>query len=74
MRTFALLEQKFESTHAQLTQGTDAAFVRLVQDIDKLRDDTKWDRAAMDLGMTVKLGPIVVTCFGLTIAAMRLWM
>ena len=59
---FQLLEQKLDSRYALLDQK-----------IDTLRGDVTRDLAAQDLKMTIKLGSMLFVGFGLTIAAMRLW-
>ena len=59
---FQLLEYKLDSRYALLDQK-----------IDTLRGNVTRDLAALDLRMTVKLGSMLFVGFGLTIAAMRLW-
>jgi hypothetical protein len=48
-------------------------YTLLDQKIDTLRGDMTRDLAALDLRLTVKLGSMLFVGFGLTIAAMRLW-
>ena len=48
---------------ALLRQEVENRYVRLDQKIDTL-----------ELRMTVKVGSMLIVCFGLTIAAMRLWL
>ncbi|MGH8130628.1 MAG: hypothetical protein ACRES3_07225 [Steroidobacteraceae bacterium] len=71
---FALQDQKTESMRVQLEQKIDSVGAFLEQKIEVLRGDMSRDLAALDLRMTVKLGSMLVVCFGLTIAAMRLWL
>ncbi|MEX0733234.1 MAG: hypothetical protein WD944_11340 [Steroidobacteraceae bacterium] len=59
---FSLVDQKIEGMRAHIEQK-----------IDSLRGDMSRDLAALDLKMTVKLGSMLVVGFGLTIAALRLW-
>jgi hypothetical protein len=48
-------------------------YTLLDQKIDTLRGDMTRDLAALDLRLTIKLGSMLFVGFGLTIAAMRLW-
>jgi hypothetical protein len=56
-----------------LRRDIENRFVLVEQKIDTLRNDVFRDFAAQDLKMTVKLGSMLFVGFGLTIAAMRLW-
>lgn len=56
-----------------LRRDMENRFVIVEQKIDTLRNDISRDFAAQDLKMTVRLGSMLVVGFGLTIAAMRLW-
>ena len=56
-----------------LRRDIENRFVLVEQKIDTLRHDVSRDFAAQDLKMTVKLGSILFVGFGLTIAALRLW-
>jgi hypothetical protein len=56
-----------------LKQEVDSRYTLLDQKIDTLRGDITRDLAALDLRLTVKLGSMLFVGFGLTIAAMRLW-
>jgi hypothetical protein len=56
-----------------LKQEVDSRYTLLDQKIDTLRGDMTRDLAALDLRLTVKLGSMLFVGFGLTIAAMRLW-
>jgi hypothetical protein len=56
-----------------LKRDMENRFVLVEQKIDTLRNDISRDLAALDLKMTVRLGSMLFVGFGLTIAAMRLW-
>ena len=56
-----------------LKQEVDSRYTLLDQKIDTLRGDITRDLAAFDLRLTVKLGSMLFVGFGLTIAALRLW-
>jgi hypothetical protein len=56
-----------------LRRDMENRFALVEQKIDTLRNDVSRDLAALDLKMTVKLGSMLFVGFGLTIAAMRLW-
>ena len=56
-----------------LRRDMENRFALVEQKIDMLRNDVSRDLAALDLKMTVKLGSMLFVGFGLTIAAMRLW-
>jgi hypothetical protein len=56
-----------------LKQEIESRYTLLDQKIDTLRGDMTRDLAALDLRLTVKLGSMLFVGFGLTIAAMRLW-
>jgi len=64
---FSLLDQKSEAMGARLDQKIDAAYAQLDRKIDTTF-------AQLNLSMTVKLGSMLFVGFGLTIAAIRLWM
>lgn len=49
-------------------------FTLVEQKIDTLRNEVSRDLAAQDLKMTVRLGSMLLVGFGLTLAAMRLWL
>lgn len=57
-----------------LRQEMENRFTLMDRKIDTLRGDMTKDLAALDLRMTVKLGSMMVVGFGLTIAALRLWL
>ena len=56
-----------------LKQEIESRYTLLDQKLDGMRGDMARDLAALDLRMTVKLGSMLFVGFGLTIAAMRLW-
>jgi hypothetical protein len=56
-----------------LKQEIESRYTLLDQKIDTLRGDMTRDLAALDLRLTVKLGSMLFVGFGLTIAAMRVW-
>jgi hypothetical protein len=56
-----------------LRQELDGRYSLLDQKLDTLRGDMAKDLASLELRMTVKLGSMIVACFGLTLAAMRVW-
>ena len=56
-----------------LKQEIESRYTLLDQKIDTLRGHMTRDLAALDLRLTVKLGSMLIVGFGLTIAAMRLW-
>ena len=56
-----------------LRRDMENRFVLVEQMIDMLRNDVSRDLSALDLKMTVKLGSMLFVGFGLTIAALRLW-
>ena len=49
-------------------------FALQAQEIATLRADVSRDMATLGLRMTVRLGSMLVVGFGLTLAAIRLWM
>ena len=57
-----------------LRRDMENRFTLVEQKIDTLRNDVSRDLAAQDLRMTVRLGSMLFVGFGLTIAAMRLWL
>ena len=57
----------------ELKQEIESRYTLLDQKIDTLRGDMIRDLATLDLRLTVKLGSMLFVGFGLTIAAMRLW-
>jgi hypothetical protein len=57
-----------------LKQEIESRYTLLDQKIDTLRGDMTRDLAALDLRLTVKLGSMLFVGFGLTIAAMRVWL
>ena len=68
-----LLKQEMASLRTELKQEIESRHTLLDQKIDTLRGDMTRDMAALDLRLTVKLGSMLFVGFGLTIAAMRLW-
>ena len=68
-----LLKQEMASLRTELKQVIESRHTLLDQKIDTLRGDMTRDMAALDLRLTVKLGSMLFVGFGLTIAAMRLW-
>ena len=68
-----LLKQELASVRTELKQEIESRYTLLDQKIDTLRGDMTRDLAALDLRLTVKLGSMLFVGFGLTIAAMRLW-
>jgi hypothetical protein len=56
-----------------LKQEMVSGFALQAQEIATLRADVARDMATLGLRMTVRLGSMLVVGFGLTIAAMRLW-
>ena len=56
-----------------LKQEMENRFTLLAHEIASLRSDVGRDLAALGLRMTVRLGSMLFVGFGLTIAAMRLW-
>lgn len=67
------LKQRIDSSYTLLDQKIDTLRGDMTQKIDTLRGDMTRDLAALDLRLTVKLGSMLIVGFGLTIAAMRLW-
>ena len=67
------LMQEFASLRTELKHEIESRYTLLDQKIDTLRGDMTRDLAALDLRLTVKLGSMLFVGFGLTIAAMRLW-
>ena len=67
------LKQALASVRTELKQEIESRYTLLDQKIDTLRGDMTRDLAALDLRLTVKLGSMLFVGFGLTIAAMRLW-
>ena len=67
------LKQELASVRTELKQDIESRYTLLDQKIDTLRGDMTRDLAALDLRLTVKLGSMLFVGFGLTIAAMRLW-
>lgn len=57
-----------------LKQEMVSGFALQTQEIATLRTDVARDMATLGLRMTVRLGSMLVVGFGLTIAAMRLWL
>ena len=57
-----------------LRRDMEGRFSIVEQKIDTLRNDVSRDMAALELRMTVKLGSMFIVGFGLTIAAIRLWL
>ncbi len=57
-----------------LKQEMVSGFALQGQEIATLRSDVARDMATLGLRMTVRLGSMLVVGFGLTIAAMRLWL
>jgi hypothetical protein len=68
-----LLKQEMMSIRTELKQAIEGRYTLLDQKIDTLRGDMTRNLAALDLRLTVKLGSMLFVGFGLTIAAMRLW-
>ena len=68
-----LLKQEVVGIRTELRQEIESRYTLLDQKIDTLRGDMTRDLAALDLRLTVKLGSMLFVGFGLTIAAMRLW-
>lgn len=68
-----LLRQEMAGIRTELRQEIESRYTLLNQKIDTLRGDMTRDLAALDLRLTVKLGSMLFVGFGLTIAAMRLW-
>jgi hypothetical protein len=56
-----------------LKHEVESRYTLLDQKLDTLRGDITRDLAALALRLTVKLGSMLFVRFGLTIAAMRLW-
>jgi hypothetical protein len=56
-----------------LRQEIDNKFALLSRDIESLRISTGKDFEALRLGMTVRLGSIVMVGVGVILAALRLW-
>jgi hypothetical protein len=67
------LRQEMASLRTELKQEIEGRYTLLDQKIDSLRGEMTRDLAALDLRLTVKLGSMLFVGFGLTIAAMRLW-
>ena len=67
------LRQEMASLRTELKQEIEGRYTLLDQKIDSLRGEMTRDLAALDLRLTVKLCWMLFVGFGLTIAAMRLW-
>jgi hypothetical protein len=67
------IKQEMASVRTELKQEIESRYTLLDQKIDTLRGDMTRDLAAFDLRLTIKLGSMLFVGFGLTIAAMRLW-
>jgi hypothetical protein len=67
------LKQRIDSSYTLLDQKIDTLRGDMTQKIDTLRGDVTRDLAALDLRLTIKLGSMLFVGFGLTVAAMRLW-
>jgi len=68
-----LLRQEMTGIRTELKQEIGSRYTLLDQKIDAMRGDMVRDLAVLDLRITVKLGSMLFVGFGLTIAAMRLW-
>jgi hypothetical protein len=67
------LKQELTGTITELRQEMVNRFALQAQEIATLRTDVARDMATLGLRMTVRLGSMLFVGFGLTIAAMRLW-
>jgi hypothetical protein len=68
------LKQELTGTITELRLEMVNRFALQAQEIATLRTDVARDMATLGLRMTVRLGSMLFVGFGLTIAAMRLWM
>lgn len=68
-----LLKQEMTGAVTELRQEMVSRFALQAQEIATLRADVARDMATLGLRMTVRLGSMLVVGFGLTLAAMRLW-
>jgi hypothetical protein len=69
-----LLRQEMASLRTELRQELENRFALQAQGIATLRSDVARDMATLGLRITVQLGSMLIVGFGLTIAALRLWL
>jgi hypothetical protein len=69
-----LLRQEMASLRTELRQELENRFALQAQEIATLRSDVARDMATLGLRITVQLGSMLIVGFGLTIAALRLWL
>jgi hypothetical protein len=71
---FRLLGQEMGSMRTELRQEIENRCALLAHEIATLRGDVSRDLKTLGLKMTVSLGSMLIVGFGLTIAALRVWL
>ena len=69
-----LIRQEIENRYTLLWREIDSLRGEVGKDLQSLRSDVSKDLEALRLSMTLRLGSMLFIGFGLTLAALRLWL